>query len=377
MRKNIIQSKTEPNKNDIWLSEEGLKKYGNKGWEPLGGGISPSTPIVNEVSGNELIPIKQDGENKAVSAAALVKGAKEVYVVDLDNYNETVYNEIKAAYTSNKIIIINNKTATFTDSSSADILDLENSKKIHYSFSKTRYSTYESQIDITKYFAVRLTADSLIPSDSGEYTFKSENTVDASYNSADVYGVYFSAYNGSNNVIPTENHIYFYKQWYYDYRTTYGPIYIGMIYPKSGGMTYKNFDIWAGRIYRATDGYMYLQIKKISEFITSGDGTKFLSDDGTYKEVSGGSESYVIIEYPANTTEAVTLTDEQINAAKNQNIKIKAITSDMTYVYNPATYIITDTVIAFLVLVGVNEDSGNCMATVYNIDITNKTITKQ
>ena len=73
MRKNIIQSKTEPNKNDIWLSEEGLKKYGNKGWEPLGGGISPSTPIVNEVSGNELIPINQNGENKAVSAAALVK----------------------------------------------------------------------------------------------------------------------------------------------------------------------------------------------------------------------------------------------------------------------------------------------------------------
>lgn len=36
MRKNIIQSKTELNKNDIWLSEEGLKKYGKNGWEPLG-----------------------------------------------------------------------------------------------------------------------------------------------------------------------------------------------------------------------------------------------------------------------------------------------------------------------------------------------------
>ena len=42
MRKNIIQSKTEPNKNDIWLSEEGLKKYGKKGWEPLGGGSNNS-----------------------------------------------------------------------------------------------------------------------------------------------------------------------------------------------------------------------------------------------------------------------------------------------------------------------------------------------
>lgn len=42
MRKNIIQSKTEPNKNDIWLSEEGLKKYGKNGWEPLGGGSNNS-----------------------------------------------------------------------------------------------------------------------------------------------------------------------------------------------------------------------------------------------------------------------------------------------------------------------------------------------
>ena len=46
MRKNIIQSKTESNKNDIWLSEEGLKKYGKNGWEPLGGGlINDSTPV--------------------------------------------------------------------------------------------------------------------------------------------------------------------------------------------------------------------------------------------------------------------------------------------------------------------------------------------
>ena len=55
MRKNIIQSKTEPNKNDIWLSEEGLKKYGKNGWEPLGGGDTEvssggSGPVTIEIN---------------------------------------------------------------------------------------------------------------------------------------------------------------------------------------------------------------------------------------------------------------------------------------------------------------------------------------
>lgn len=67
MRKDIIQSKTEPNKSDIWLSEEGLKKYGKDGWELLGGGVSPNTPIANEIQGDNLIPINQSGKNKAVS----------------------------------------------------------------------------------------------------------------------------------------------------------------------------------------------------------------------------------------------------------------------------------------------------------------------
>lgn len=256
------------------------------------GGVNDSTPIINEVSGNELVPINQNGENKAVSAAALVKGAKEVYVVDLDNYNETIYNEIKAAYTANKIIIINDKIATFTDSDSAYISDLENKKTIYYTFYITQYSSSEYSISTFKSFAIELTADSLIPSDDGTYTFKSAKTVDSSYNMADVYSVYVNSYYGSNNVIPTNNHIIFYKQWYYNYQTNYGPVYIGMVYPESGSINSENFDIWTGRIYRNTDGYMYLSIKKISEFITNGDGTKFLSDDGTYKEVSGG-EPYI------------------------------------------------------------------------------------
>lgn len=55
MRKNIIQSKTEPNKNDIWLSEEGLKKYGKNGWEPLGGGNSSNSGGSNSGGGGPVI----------------------------------------------------------------------------------------------------------------------------------------------------------------------------------------------------------------------------------------------------------------------------------------------------------------------------------
>lgn len=159
-----------------------------------------------------------------------------------------------------------------------------------------------------------------------------------------------------------------------------------------GSTTYYGY---AHSIYYDNDGYVIQCIGSVGIFggmLSNQMFTFVLTEENGYELVDETDESIpkkienlenavyngpVIIEYPANTTEAVTLTDEQINAAKNQNIKIKAITSDMTYVYNPATYIITDTVIAFLVLVGVDENSGNCMATVYNIDIANKTITKQ
>lgn len=89
MRREIIQSKTEPNKNNLWLSEEGLKKYGKNGWEPLGGGISPNTPIVDSISGDELVSINVNGENKAVRADELVKGGKEVFIITPDMFDET------------------------------------------------------------------------------------------------------------------------------------------------------------------------------------------------------------------------------------------------------------------------------------------------
>lgn len=62
------------------------------------------------------------------------------------------------------------------------------------------------------------------------------------------------------------------------------------------------------------------------------DGTKFLSDDGTYKEISGGSGP-VIIEYPYGSNEEIAVTDEQIEAVKNGNVKIKlTVTGTTNYI---------------------------------------------
>jgi len=45
---NIIESQTEPSKNDIWLKDSEFKKYGKEGWETIGGqtGNSDSNPYI-------------------------------------------------------------------------------------------------------------------------------------------------------------------------------------------------------------------------------------------------------------------------------------------------------------------------------------------
>jgi hypothetical protein len=91
----IVQSNTEPSKNDIWLKDGQMKTFGKEGWESIGGGSSldANTPIKESVDGTELVPIF-DGENKAVSINELVKGDKEVYVCTIDSDNHTNYSKL-------------------------------------------------------------------------------------------------------------------------------------------------------------------------------------------------------------------------------------------------------------------------------------------
>ena len=95
----------------------------------------------------------------------------------------------------------------------------------------------------------------------------------------------------------------------------------------------------------------------------------------------GGSNSAdngpVIIEYPFGSDEDVTLTDEQVNAVKNSNIKIKlTIPGNSTYfIILPELYEISDKVACILVYQPNSE--GGISNVVYLVDITNKTITKE
>lgn len=49
MKKQIIESNTEPNKNCLWLTPNGLKRYGKSGWEDLTNGSGGSEDKVFEI----------------------------------------------------------------------------------------------------------------------------------------------------------------------------------------------------------------------------------------------------------------------------------------------------------------------------------------
>lgn len=67
--------------------------------------LNDSTTIKESVDGTELVPIF-DGENKAVNINELVKGGKEVYVLDATRTDyETLFNEVSEAWDANKQII--------------------------------------------------------------------------------------------------------------------------------------------------------------------------------------------------------------------------------------------------------------------------------
>lgn len=79
----IIQSNTEPSKNDIWLKDGQMKTFGKEGWKAVGGGVS------------------EEDLNK------LIEGGKEVYISDIENFKTAEdFNNLKKAIDSNKIIAL-------------------------------------------------------------------------------------------------------------------------------------------------------------------------------------------------------------------------------------------------------------------------------
>ena len=308
MRREIIQSKTEPNKNNLWLSEEGLKKYGKNGWEPLGSCIYPNTPIVESISGDELIPIKQDGENKAVRADELVKGGKEVFILTPDMFEQAATTaEIQA-------------TLTFTDDGWADFVGaFEANKIIALDFEVgglLLYTATPMGIFSPTGFIV---LNSLISVDvsvfRGYISFPSQR-----FWSPAIYEIIFSDKNVYSSVLNTPSEVYYLSTSTYstaeDFNSLEDAVINGKIIIVDG---------FLGYIINVNDTSIYIdhshiirdhQSEDLSPFIKgiisefksdgtivdsyqemqlllSGDGSKFLANDGSYKEVSGGDNTFV------------------------------------------------------------------------------------
>lgn len=104
---NIVQSTTEPDKRNIWLKDNELKKFGAKGWSTIGGkggGTSLDGPQVSELSGNELVPISDNGENKVITVNNLLNSGKEICNIILDSGTGgmTNYSEVLDALVNSK-----------------------------------------------------------------------------------------------------------------------------------------------------------------------------------------------------------------------------------------------------------------------------------
>lgn len=84
---------------------------------------------------------------------------------------------------------------------------------------------------------------------------------------------------------------------------------------------------------------LVLPVLRTPKFYYTGNGTKFLSDDGTYKEVSGGNGPVTIeTNLGDEGFEDVQLTDQQFEACKNSNVKIKVNTPDSYMILIPYFY---------------------------------------
>lgn len=65
----IVQSNTEPSKNDIWLKDGQMKAFGKEGWKPVGGGSSldANTPYIFDYIGQATVTQDEyDGLKNAI-----------------------------------------------------------------------------------------------------------------------------------------------------------------------------------------------------------------------------------------------------------------------------------------------------------------------
>ena len=160
---NIVQSTTEPDKRNIWLKDNELKKFGAKGWSTIGGkggGVSLDGPEVSELSGEELVPISDNGKNKVITVNNLLNIGKEIcnIISDYSTAGIANYSEVLDA-----LVNINNSTKCF-------VMSNDNTKD--FSVAVIPYINYNSD---KKTISVMTLYDDVSGPALTKYEFSSEN----------------------------------------------------------------------------------------------------------------------------------------------------------------------------------------------------------
>jgi hypothetical protein len=83
MKKQIIESNTEPNKNCLWLTPNGLKRYGKSGWEDLTNGSGGGGGQSNK---NNVLEIEHGYYQDYQHYYVIINGTKLITENGMDDY---------------------------------------------------------------------------------------------------------------------------------------------------------------------------------------------------------------------------------------------------------------------------------------------------
>lgn len=346
------------------------------------GGVNDSTPLVESLVGNELLPIKQDGKNKAVKADELVKGGKEVFILTPDMFEgtatvlenpypgliftEDAWSEFKEAVWGHKIIGIS--MALFQYISDAAVPFSAVSDNYAFSTYVSRHSadsyslTFEivnEQLDIDRYevFITDKQIDSIkniMPDghfiiDETMFTASIADDPITSFELTDKYKQFLMIAISTKKVIGISNLALYYLVESINVNNviTRGLLPTGFSIiniSQSAGIYFK------GHVYYGIDNILLrifcldgvITVEKETMLHGNGDGTKFLSDDGSYKEAA-------LAPYIWNGTTSETIYKEIVNCiTSNRTIIYRTTDVNDESFYYTCTAAVIDTPIIYL-----------------------------
>lgn len=346
------------------------------------GGVSDSTPLVENLVGNELIPIKQDGENKAVSVEQIKNKLLELpskyEFVDLGLPSGTKWATCNVGASKPEdfgLYFAWGETVGYTPE------DVAAGKKA-FNSDDYKFGTHDN---LTKYNAtdgltqLELVDDAAYQSDNtcrmptkSEIQELIDNTTNTWETLNGVNGRRFtSKTNGNSIFVPAAGN---WDNGSDDIVGFYGSLWSSSLdesYPSR--VWYLSFD--SDYVFMSNYGYRYggFTVRAVK----SPNTPTTINLNGLQYKLNAAIVEYpnaAIVEYPYVSTEAVALTDRQIEAIKNNNtFKIKLTISDNNYfVVSPLFYEVVDNEIHILVYHPLDDGIFDYVS--YTVNITNKTI---